>query len=53
MVSVIFLIFGVIDFLAGAILVGSGISFLGDVAKFIGIALLLKGIWTIITSIKS
>lgn len=51
MVSVIFLVFGFLDLLAGLILTFSGNLVLGDIAKFIGLVLVLKGIWTIITSL--
>jgi len=53
MASIIFLIFGIVDFLAGITLALSSGLFLGDAAKYIGLALIGKGIWTIITSIKS
>ncbi len=52
MVSVMFLIFGILDLLAGLILTLSGNLLLGDTAKYIGLVLIGKGIWTIITSLK-
>lgn len=51
MVSILFLIFGTIDFLAGLILFFTTIAVLPEVAKVIGLALIGKGIWTIVTSI--
>jgi len=51
MVSVIFVIFGIIDFIGGLVLALSTGLFLGDIAKFIGWVLILKGIWTIFTGL--
>lgn len=53
MVSFMFLIFGLIDFIAGVILTFGNIAVLPEVSRFIGLALIGKGIWTIITSITS
>lgn len=52
MVSVMFLAFGIVDFLAGVTLTFSSGSFLGDIAKYIGLVLIGKGVWTIITGLK-
>lgn len=51
MVSVLFLIFGILDFLAGIILVFSSVSILPGIAKYVGLFLIGKGIWTIFTSL--
>jgi uncharacterized membrane protein HdeD (DUF308 family) len=47
---VLFLLIGIIDLLAGGIIVFSEELILSEVAKYVGIALIIKGIWTIITS---
>ncbi len=46
-----FLVFGVIDFLAGIILLFATAAVLPEISKYVGLVLLGKGIWTIITSI--
>jgi len=51
MVSVLFLIFGILDFLAGIILFLTTVAVLPEISKFIALVLIGKGIWTIITSI--
>jgi len=53
MVNFMFLIFGLIDFIAGMILTFTSIATLPEIAKFIGLFLIGKGIWTIVTSFMS
>jgi len=53
MVNFMFLIFGLIDFIAGMILTFTGIVVLPEVSRFIGLLLIGKGIWTIVTSFMS
>jgi len=50
MVSIFFLILGIIDTVSALIII-SGNTFLGELAYYLGIILLLKGIWTVITSL--
>ncbi|MEM5834692.1 MAG: hypothetical protein QXQ69_02495 [Candidatus Aenigmatarchaeota archaeon] len=51
MVSILFMLFGVIDLLGGLALTFGSVSFLPQIAKYVGIILIAKGLWTIITSI--
>jgi hypothetical protein len=53
MASILFLVFGFVDLLAGLVLILSTGLFLGDIMKIIGWALIGKGIWTIITGLSS
>lgn len=50
MVSFMILIFGIIDFIAGIILTFTA-TILPEVSRFIGLVLIGKGVWTIITSL--
>lgn len=45
------MIFGIVDLLGGLALTFGSVSFLSQIAKYVGIILIAKGIWTIITSI--
>lgn len=53
MASILFLIFGALDLVAGAIITIGTVSLLPEIAKYIGIFLIGKGIWTIATSVAS
>ena len=52
MTNPLLLLFGIVDTAAGIILAVGSSSFLGDIARFIGFVLIIKGLWTIFTSIK-
>jgi len=51
MINFTFLIFGLVDIIAGIIIIFSSGLILGDLAKYVGIVLIGKGIWTVVTSI--
>ena len=51
MANPLLLLFGILDTAAGAILALGG-SLLGDLGRYIGAALIIKGLWTIFTSVK-
>ncbi|MGC8812172.1 MAG: hypothetical protein ACP5O8_01115 [Candidatus Aenigmatarchaeota archaeon] len=51
MVSVLFMIFGIIDLLGGIALTFGTVSFLPQISRYIGLFLIAKGLWTLITSI--
>lgn len=51
MVSFLFLILGSIDILGGVGIVFASQLVLAGIAKYIGIALILKGIWSMATSL--
>jgi len=53
MVNFMFLIFGLIDFIAGIILTFTAAAVLPEIARFIGLFLIGKGIWTMVTSFMS
>ncbi|MEM5793935.1 MAG: hypothetical protein QXS48_03270 [Candidatus Aenigmatarchaeota archaeon] len=50
MVSILFIIFGIIDLLGGIVLTFGSVTFLPQIAKYIGLFLIAKGLWTLITS---
>jgi len=50
MANALFLLLGLVDLIGGFGIIFSGGLILPLLSKYIGVALLLKGIWTIITS---
>lgn len=50
MVSVLMFVFGILDIIAGGILTLSSTTFLPEIAKYIGIFLIFKGVWTLATA---
>jgi uncharacterized membrane protein HdeD (DUF308 family) len=53
MPSLLFMLFGIIDLVGGIILFFGTVSFLPQIARYIGLILIAKGIWTLITSLIS
>ena len=52
MVSILFALLGFLDFLGGLGIILSEDLILPQIAKYIGVALLIKGVWTILLSSK-
>lgn len=48
-----FFVLGLIDVIAGLLIIITENLFLSNIAKYIGIIILIKGIWSIITSLRS
>jgi|GEM_PF-5560788 len=48
-----FFLLGLIDVIAGLLIIITENLFLSNIAKYIGIIILIKGIWSIITSLRS
>jgi len=49
---VIFALLGIIDLIAGIIIVFSSELVLQPIAKYVGLILIAKGIWSLITGLK-
>ena len=49
---VVFLIIGIIDVIAGLMLIFSTSIILPEIAKYVGIILVAKGIWTVLISLS-
>jgi uncharacterized membrane protein HdeD (DUF308 family) len=48
-----FFLLGLIDVIAGLLIIITENLFMPNIAKYIGIIILIKGIWSIITSLRS
>jgi uncharacterized membrane protein HdeD (DUF308 family) len=48
-----FFLLGLIDVIAGLLIIITENLFMQNIAKYIGIIILIKGIWSIITSLRS
>lgn len=53
MVSVLFLIFGALDLVGGMILTFGSVTLLPEIARYLGIFLMIKGVYTLFTSLAT
>lgn len=52
MLTLLMVFFGIVDLIVGIMIAIGGDIYLGDIGKFVGYALIAKGIWSMIVGSK-